>query len=86
MDHEQDVPLSTCASSPPRGRSKNWVMAMLQAIGNLFSNCGNFGGENEVSSQQDDGADRVLDVDPPASVKRVQFDETANKVRHYVRF
>ena len=86
MDHEQDVPLSSCASSPPCGRTKNWIMKMLQAIGNLFSNCGNFGGENEVSSSQDDGADGKVEVDPPAATRRVQFDDMANQVRHYVRW
>ena len=86
MYHEQDVPLS-CASSPPCGRTKNWITEMLQAVGNLFSNCcGNFGGWNEVASSQGDGADGGVDVDPPAATRHVQFDETTNKVRHYVRF
>ena len=54
-------------------------MEILQAIGNMFSNCcGNFGGEDEVGN----GADGGVDVD----TRHVQFDETRNQVRHYVRF
>ena len=60
-------------------------MAMVQAIGNLFFNCGNFGEENEVCSSQDDGADGGVEVDPPAATRHVQFDETIDQVRHYVR-
>ena len=41
-------------------------------------------GRTEVSSSQDDGADGKMEVDPPAATRRVQFDDTANQMRHYV--